>query len=128
MPSLHLPATDKTPEVLFDRDGGMFEMCGCSIHENAEGFFRPLLEMVEDYARRPAPVTRVKLAMTYFNSSSSKYLLDLLKLLDEIHISGAAVVGLEWHYDQNDLDMEEAGGDYKDLLEMPVTLVRDITG
>ena len=128
MPSLHLPATDKTPEILFDRDAGMLEMRGCSIHENAEGFFRPLLEMAEDYARRPAPLTTVKLAMTYFNSSSSKYLLDLLKALDEIHITGAGNVVMEWHYDQEDLDMEEAGRDYKDLLEMPVTLVRSITG
>lgn len=128
MPSLYLPATDKTPEVRFDGDTGTLEVRGCSIHENAEGFFRPLLDLVEDYARKPAPATKVKLAMTYFNSSSSKYLLDLLRLLDEIHLAGMAEVVLEWHYDQHDLDMEEAGGDYKDLLEMPVRLVRDITG
>ncbi|HQV37390.1 MAG: DUF1987 domain-containing protein [Flavobacteriales bacterium] len=127
MPRLHLPASEKTPEILFDRATGMLEMRGCSIHENAEGFFRPLLEMVEDYAQRPAPETTVKLTMTYFNSSSSKYILDLLKVLDEVHITGAGKVAMEWHYDQGDLDMEEAGGDYKALLEMPVTLVRGIT-
>lgn len=128
MSRIHLPATDKTPEIIFDQDAGVLELRGCSIHENAERFFRPLLEMAEDYALKPAPKTTVKLAMTYFNSSSSKYLLDLLKVLDEIHISGAGEVVLEWHYDREDLDMEEAGGDYKDLLEMPVTLVRGITG
>lgn len=127
MPRLYLPPTEKTPEILFDPATGMFEIRGCSIHENAEGFFRPLLEMVEDYAQRPAPVTTVKLAMTYFNSSSSKYLLDLLRILDEIHITGAGEVTMEWHYDREDLDMEEAGGDYKALLEMPVTLVRGAT-
>ena len=127
MPNLHLPATDKTPEILFDRDAGRLEMSGCSIHENAEGFFQPLLQMAEDYARTPAPLTTVKLAMTYFNSSSSKYLLDLLKILDEIHITGAGEVSMEWQYDRDDLDMEEAGGDYKNMLEMPVKLVRGIT-
>lgn len=127
MTDLHLPATDKTPEIRFDPGAGMLEMRGCSIHENAEGFFRPLLEMAEDYARKPAPLTTVKLAMTYFNSSSSKYLLDLLKILDEIQISGAGEVAMEWHYEREDLDMQEAGVDYKDLLEMPVTLVRGIT-
>ncbi len=83
--------------------------------------------MVEDYAQKPVPVTTVRLAMSYFNSSSSKYILDLLKVLDEIHITGAGKVAMEWHYDQGDLDMEEAGGDYKALLEMPVMLVRSTT-
>lgn len=128
MQRLQLTRTDKTPDVLFDPEAGLLEMKGCSIHENAEAFFRPLLEMVEDYARKPAPRTTVRLTLSYFNSSSSKYILDLLRLVDEVHASGLATATLEWHYDQDDLDMQEAGQDYKALLDMPVTLVgRQVT-
>ena len=124
MPRLELPATEKTPGILFDPAAGVLEMKGCSIHENAEGFFRPLLKVVEDYVLHPVPVTSIRISMSYFNSSSSKYLLDLLKVLDEIQLNGTGEVSMEWHYSADDLDMEEAGGDYKALLQMPVTLVR----
>ena len=123
MQRIHLARTEKTPEVLFDMETGRLQLVGCSIHENAEGFFRPLLEQVEEYIRTPAPQTSITLTLTYFNSSSSKYILDLLKLMDEVHLSGKGKVLLEWHYDQDDLDMEEAGRDYMSLLEMPVKLV-----
>ena len=123
MPRIELPRTEKTPSVLFDPDAGSLEMSGCSIHENADKFFRPLLEQVEAYTRHPARRTTVRLEMSYFNSSSAKYILDLLKLLDEAHASGAGEVAMEWHYANDDLDMLEAGQDYKALLEMPVELV-----
>lgn len=127
MERFHLAATEKTPEVLFDAQQGCLELKGCSIHENAEGFFRPLLERMEAYIRRPAPQTIAKFTLSYFNSSSSKYMLDLLRLLDEVHLARRGTVVLEWHYDQEDLDMEEAGRDYMTLLEMPVKLVSGST-
>ena len=120
-----LPATDKTPEVRFLSAEGLLEITGCSIHENADRFFRPLLEKVEVYARQPARHTLVRLTLTYFNSSSAKYVLDLLKILDEIHASGLGKVSLEWCYEEGDLDMQEAGEDYKGLLDMPVRLVEN---
>lgn len=123
MEPLLLPATDKTPSVRFIPAEGLLELAGCSIHENADKFFRPLLEHVENYCLRPAKGTIVRLSLTYFNSSSAKYVLDLLKLLDEVHGSGAGKVLLEWQYEEGDLDMMEAGQDYKGLLEMPVKLI-----
>ncbi len=123
MEPYNLPATDKTPEVRFNPAEGLLEISGCSIHENADRFFRPLLEKVETYARAPARQTMVRLALTYFNSSSAKYVLDLLKMLDEAHASGAGKVTLEWCYAEGDLDMLEAGQDYRGLLDMPVKMI-----
>ncbi len=123
METLLLTATDKTPAVKFLPDEGSLEISGCSIHENADRFFRPLLDHVEIYARNPARTTLIRISLTYFNSSSAKYVLDLLKLLDETHVAGTSKVALEWCYEEGDLDMLEAGQDYKGLLEMPVRLV-----
>ena len=47
--------------------------------ENADRFFTPIQDVVERYALAPRPKTSVHIALTYFNSSTSKYLLDLLK-------------------------------------------------
>lgn len=120
--SLDLPATDKTPQVVFDPHAGQLRMEGCSIHENAEAFFRPLMRNVEAYVHNPAPHTTVHVSLTYFNSSSSKYLLDLLKLFDDLNAARPGTVEVVWHYEPDDLDMEEAGQDYKALLDLPVRL------
>lgn len=125
MAALDITGTDKTPSVHFDPEAGTLEITGCSIHENADRFFQPVLRAVEEYARVPGPRMNVKLQLTYFNSSSAKYILDMLRSMDDLHASGASKVKLEWHYDSDDLDMEEAGEDYKALLGMPVKLVRN---
>lgn len=123
MESLVLSATEKTPAVLFAPVEGLFELTGCSIHENADRFFRPLIDIAERYARQPGEHTTVRLALSYFNSSSAKYVLDLLKIMDDLHAARPGSVKLEWLYEVDDLDMEEAGQDYRALLAMPVELI-----
>jgi hypothetical protein len=123
MDMIDLPATDKTPAIRFVPKDGVLEISGCSIHENADRFFKPLLDNMEAYAAAPARQTSVRLALTYFNSSSAKYLLDVLKMLDEAHVRGTSQVLLTWEYEEGDLDMQEAGEDFIGLLEMPVKLV-----
>ena len=123
MSAIEIPATEKTPAVRFLPEEGLFELSGSSIHENAHAFYKPLLQSMSDYARQPKPVTKVLISMPYFNSSSAKYILDLLKLLDDAHASGASAVTLRWLHDADDLDMEEAGHDYQELLDMNVEVV-----
>ena len=123
MNTLRLEATDKTPEVRFDPEKGQLEIIGCSIHENADKFYSPLWDRIDAYSGAPAQRTLVRISLNYFNSSSAKYLLDILKRLDDLHASGTSKVSVEWTYEEGDLDMQEAGNDYKDLLEMPMKVV-----
>lgn len=120
MDTLRIEATDKTPSVLFDPARGLLQIQGCSIHENAARFYEDLFARVEAYAASPARRTEVRIALEYFNSSSAKYLLDILKRIDDLHATGASKASLEWSCEEGDLDMQEAGNDYKALLEMPV--------
>ncbi|MBK7946995.1 MAG: DUF1987 domain-containing protein [Flavobacteriales bacterium] len=107
-------------------DSGTLTIAGCSIPENADRVFQPLHEAIERYAAAPAAKTVVRIALTYFNSSSAKCLLDVLKRFEDLHAAGATKVTLEWVHGPDDLDMKEAGVDYRSLLEFPVKLVEDI--
>jgi hypothetical protein len=122
MDRLEHPATDKTPYVLFDPARGVLEMRGCSIHENADRFFGPLIDTLEAYILSPAARTHARIALTYFNSSSAKYMLDLLKVLDDLHARGDRVE-VEWLHEAGDLDMQEAGEDIRALLDLPMKVV-----
>ena len=55
---------------------------------------------------------------TIFNTASSKLLLDILMILEEMKDNGHDVL-IKWHYPEEDEDMEEAGEEYADIVEVP---------
>lgn len=119
---LEIPATAKTPAVSIRPNEGLFEIRGCSIPENADRFFSPIQDLAERYAQAPQARTTLRVELTYFNSSTSKYLLDLLRCFSDLHGAGRSQVSLEWTFTRGDLDMKEAGEDYRSLVEFPVKL------
>jgi hypothetical protein len=62
--------------------------------------------------------------MTYFNTASSKIILDILMKLEELHEDGNEVL-IEWHYEEDDEDMQEAGEEYSEIVEVPFTFIED---
>jgi len=103
----------------------MIAISGCSIPENADRFFSPLYDLVDAYAGHANSNTTVHISLTYFNSSTSKYLLDILKRLEDLHASGGSEVRMIWHCGAGDLDMQEAGEDYRSLVRFPVEIKQD---
>ena len=59
----------------------------------------------------------LKLDLEYFNSSSAKFLFDIFAQLKELQNDGIPVI-VEWHYDEEDTDLREAGEDLALLCEM----------
>lgn len=123
MERFELPATDHTPAILLDPEQGLMEIRGRSIPENADRFFSPLHDVLDAYAQAPRPASLVRVQLSYFNSTSAKYLLDLFRQWEDLHASGASTVRMEWLHARNDADMAEAGEDFRALLDLPVKLV-----
>jgi len=122
MEGLKLESTNLTPLISFDADTGKLELKGRSIPENSLEFYRPVFDWLDKYVANPQPKTIVEVQFDYFNTSSSKCILDILKRIDKIDEAGEDVL-IKWFYDENDEDMMEAGEDYSDLLEAPFDLI-----
>lgn len=60
--------------------------------------------------------------LEYFNTSSSKCILDLFKKLETIRAAGNEVTVL-WHYEADDEDMLEAGEDYAGIINIPFKMI-----
>lgn len=120
MEDLLMTGTAKTPDVEFRADGHLL-LQGCSIPENAPEFYRPLLSWLEDYGRVAKPVTELTVKFNYFNSSSSKALLQLIEQLSEIQ-TAEHKVQVRWLYEEGDDDNREAGEDYMDVSKIPFTI------
>jgi len=118
---INVDGTDETPAVVLDAENGKYEFSGRSMPEDVTQFYNPILEWFEGYAENPKPSMDVVFKMDYFNTASSKMILDILLKLDEIN-EGDTVVKIKWCYKEDDEDMEEAGEEYADLVEIEFDL------
>ena len=122
MQSLNLPKKNKTPEVIFDPENGKFEISGRSIPENSVDFYQPLLSWLDDYLKSPNDSTQFTVKLEYFNTSSSKCLIDIFRKLESLYLQNHNVV-VFWFYEEEDEDMKESGEDFKDILKVPIEMV-----
>lgn len=122
MDLLRVEATNVTPTIDFNPKDGVLELKGRSIPENSLEFYHPVYEWLDSYIKQPAEKTVIHLRFDYFNTSSSKCILDILKRIDKIDENGNDVL-IKWYYDESDEDMMEAGEDYRDLLDAPFELI-----
>jgi hypothetical protein len=111
-----------TPSISFDPENGTLEIKGRSIPENPIEFYTPLIDALDKYAISPKPVTEVTLRLEYYNSSSSKCLLEIFKKLERIRRSGTDIK-INWLYDEQDEGMLSAGEDYQVMLDLTFVLV-----
>ncbi|GHT78197.1 hypothetical protein FACS189464_1230 [Bacteroidia bacterium] len=122
MDTLLIEGTTKTPTVRFDASKGLVELKGRSIPENSVEFYKPLVDWLESYAQESKPQTQVNIQLEYFNTSSSKCILDVFKKLEAIHKANPSVT-INWFYDQDDEDMLEAGQDYESIIRVPFKMM-----
>lgn len=122
MEPISITGTPKTPTVLFDAESGKLEIKGRSIPENSIEFYKPLVDWLEQYHSSPSKMTEVNVQLEYFNTSSSKCILDVFKKLEAIYKSGNEVV-INWHYEEDDEDMLEAGEDYQSIIRIPFKML-----
>ena len=122
MEPIIIEGTPKTPTIKFDSAQGVFEIKGRSIPENSVEFYKPLVEWLDSYKETPLPKTVVNIRLEYFNTSSSKCILDVFKKLETIH-KAKNEVEVNWYYEEDDEDMLEAGEDYESIIRVPFKMI-----
>ena len=111
---LNLEGTEDTPRILLDKKAGIMEISGRSLPEDSTEFYKPVLDWIEGYATNPNPSTTFIFKLEYFNTASSKLILDVLYALEDINN-----IKVHWYFQEEDEDMEEAGQEFSELVEIP---------
>jgi hypothetical protein len=106
----------KTPAVKFQN--GLIELEGRSTTNDPLTFYKPLQEWVNHYANHPEEFTAINIRLEYFDTASSKYLLDLLKTMDIGFKKGHKMV-VNWYYELGDDDMHDIGIYFESFVKIP---------
>ncbi len=117
MEVINIKGTEDTPNVILDRESEIFEISGRSLPEDVNMFFEPIMDWIDEYAEDPLDKTTFDFKLEYFNTASSKIILDILLKFEEIVENGKSVL-VKWHYHEDEEDMLEAGEEYADIVEI----------
>lgn len=123
MEPLIIAEGQSTPKVHFDKKNNKFEITGNSLPEDVLGFYAPVFSWVEQYATQPNKKTEINIKLSYFNSSSSKAILDILGLFEEIRTTKNLEVDVLWHYLDLDEDMLSTGKEFESMLNIPFQFI-----
>lgn len=118
MKVISIQGTAETPYIHFDMEKGMLDIRGRSISPDPTEFYRPVVENLTTYASAPVAVTNVIFQLEYFNTSSARCILALIRQLADLHNKGHRVV-ITWRYEDGDENMRDAGIDYQAIVNMP---------
>ncbi|MFC2138478.1 DUF1987 domain-containing protein [Bacteroidota bacterium] len=122
MEQLRIEGSSDIPEILLDYASGRLEFSGRSLPEDVQEVYNPVLEWVSRYAEQPQKQTHVIFKFDYFNTASSKKILDLLDSVKTVQDNGNELK-IDWYFMDNDEDMEEAGQSFSDFIEVPFNLI-----
>ncbi len=119
MENFYLEETSKTPKLSFNAQIGKFLMQGRSIPENSIEFYKPLFEWLDNYVKSPNGKTVFDIRLEYFNTSSSKCLVEIFRRLELIKNKDIVI---NWFYEEDDEDMQESGEDFKEIIDIPIVM------
>ena len=117
MEHLVIKKSASTLGVDFNPQTARLVMQGESYPENALRFFTPILAWLEAFLSglEPGPTVRVDLDIVYFNSSSSKVLMNIFDILDAAAKKGIAVSIIWRHHVENEI-AQECGQEFAEEL------------
>jgi len=122
MKPLSIQGTNKTPEITAEHEKGQIEIKGRSHPENTAQCYWPLMDWADKYIKIPQEKTTIDINLEYFNTSSSKVILNIIKKFEAIPDAKERVT-VNWYYEANDEDDLETGEYISQMTAIPFNFI-----
>jgi hypothetical protein len=113
---VEIAGTADSPRVILDRNQGTISFTGRSLPENPRAFYYPILNWLSSYSENPKSETHLTLNMDYFNTASSKMIMEVIEAVKKSEKSGSSLK-VDWYYLEDDEEMLEAGQEFAELTD-----------
>ncbi len=118
MDPISIVESKKTPAVTLNVTDQVFEIKGRSMPEDATEFYEPIIMWLREYSKNPVKGIDLSVKLDYFNTTSSKMILEIFKIMESVE--GHKIL---WHYFEDDEDMQDAGEDFQYIIGDTVQLI-----
>ena len=117
-----IPDSPYYPEINFDSATGICEMRGESYMEEAYKFYTPLLNWLKEYSLSEGNPVTFNVKLTYFNTNSSRLLLDMFDILKKSKDAGHKVE-INWYFEPDDPDIKDEIEDFEIETGLNIKLI-----
>lgn len=111
------------PEVNFDNERGVCTIAGESYIEEIHEFYNPLIDWLKKYTADNHKSLTFNFKLTYYNTSSSKKIIEILKVLKNFKIGGGKLT-INWFYHEKDTDIIEDAEDFMLISGLQFNLIQ----
>jgi hypothetical protein len=124
MRKLIIDKTNTTPLVVLDPETKIYQISGESRPSDVREFYDEIILWFDDFTMYLINSKNIEdpvifnFNLVYFNSSSAKLILDICKCLASLQLKGFNVT-VNWHYEEEDLDMLEVGKEMSRIVKCP---------
>jgi len=117
MENLIIEATKSSPSISLNAETRILTISGESYPENAAKFYASVVDWLHNFLLQSIPEqVTMNITLHYFNSSSSKVLMDIFEILDNAHAKGTPVT-VNWRYHEENDTAIECGEEFKEEIE-----------
>lgn len=114
MSAFCIEPSKSTPSVRFSPEDHMLEIKGESYPENAASFYQRILERLRKWLNSSDSMKlEVRFELLYYNSSSSKAIMNLMDIIEEAVINGWDI-NVAWIFDEENEIIRESGEEFKE--------------
>jgi hypothetical protein len=124
MENLHVhisPELSYYPIINFYYETGLCEISGESYMEETYKFYEPVINWLRKYVTENRPVNLI-VKLTYFNTSSSRFILEILLILKR-HKENGRKVEVTWYYKSDDPDILSEIKDFMEESGLNITII-----
>ena len=121
MENFKIDANTSSPFIDFDAGTGHLRIGGESYPENSYEFYAPVLTWLEQFLQETSGPITFEVTLSYLNTSSTKYMIDVLDKLEAAYERGISV-SVEWYYDPDNDRQREAIEEFQEDFSMPFTI------
>lgn len=131
MKTLRIKPAESSPEVILDHEKSIFIFRGDSRPDDAREFYTGILKWLDEYHpylfwlqdkfpdRKPEKIS-VDFMFNYFNSTSARFIMDIIMKFIEIQKECSSVkLEIIWYYQKGDDDILDAGKEFEKLANTP---------
>lgn len=99
------------PNVKMEVSTGFCEISGESYLEDTDEFYNTIIRWIEQYQTEIKKAIKFNFRLTYFNTSSSRGILNVLRTLKDYE-DGGGEIEINWYYPDDDDSIAEEAEDY----------------
>jgi len=108
--------TTSTPYILVDEEKNYMKLEGRCFHENIGMLFMEIDQWLDTYLKNDFELFTFENKITYFNSSTTKVIYNMLMKLDDYAGKGKKIV-VNWITTEDNEVMIECGEDFKEEIQ-----------